>query len=259
MKVLSETIKVNIENKIGFITLNRPEKLNSLSVKLIESLTKQLAILGQDENVKAIIIAGEGKSFCAGGDLETMKGFSKATEMAHYMKIASNLTRVILNLDKYVISAVHGFAAGAGFSLALASDFIIADKSAKFGLNFVHMGVIPDLGLMKLLSERIPTAMAKEWIVSGKVIPVEEAKNWGMINRIVEEDLLNEAIEFSQIILNGPQLSNKYVKQMFNHTVHLDWDTVLEQENLIQTLLMQSDDYKEGLSAFHEKRAPIFC
>ena len=193
-----------------------------------------------------------------GGDLETMKNLSQANDKLEYMQKASALTKTILNLDKYVVSAVHGFAAGAGYSLALASDFIVANKSAKFGLSFVNVGVIPDLGLMKLLSERVPLSLAKEWILSGKIMTAEEAKSWGIINRITEGDVLQEAIEFSQFILNGPQVSNKYVKQMLNHGVQLSWDDVLEQENMIQALLMQSEDYEEGINSFYEKRAPQF-
>ena len=111
---------------------------------------------------------------------------------------------------------------------------------------------------MKLLSERVPLNIAKEWILSGKIMTAEEAKHWGIINRITEGDVLQEAIEFSQFIINGPQVSNKYVKQMLNHGVQLSWDHVIEQENMIQALLMQSEDYEEGISAFYEKRAPQF-
>ncbi|MCQ6280929.1 enoyl-CoA hydratase/isomerase family protein [Bacillus sp. EB600] len=255
---MNEATLIKIENGIGFIRLNRPEKLNSLSNDLVESFTHNLESLGKNENVKVIIVSGEGKGFCAGGDLETMKNLSQANEKLAYMKKASALTKTILNLDKYVVSAVHGFAAGAGYSLALASDFIVANKSAKFGLSFVNVGVIPDLGLMKLLSERVPLSLAKEWILTGKIMTAEEAKNWGIINRITEGDVLEEAIEFSQFILNGPQVSNKYVKQMLNHGVKLSWDDVLGQENMIQALLMQSEDYEEGINAFYEKRAPQF-
>lgn len=255
---MNEATLIMIENGIGFIRLNRPEKLNSLSSDLVESFTHNLESLGKNENVKVIIVSGEGKGFCAGGDLETMKNLSQANDKLEYMQKASALTKTILNLDKYVVSAVHGFAAGAGYSLALASDFIVANKSAKFGLSFVNVGVIPDLGLMKLLSERVPLSLAKEWILSGKIMTAEEAKNWGIINRITEGDVLQEAIEFSQFILNGPQGSNKYVKQMLNHGVQLSWDDVLEKENMIQALLMQSEDYEEGISAFYEKRAPQF-
>ena len=165
---MNEATLVKIENGIGFIRLNRPEKLNSLSSDLVESFTQNLESLGKNENVKVIIVSGEGKGFCAGGDLETMKNLSQANDKLKYMQKASALTKTILNLDKYVVSAVHGFAAGAGYSLALASDFIVANRSAKFGLSFVNVGVIPDLGLMKLLSERVPISLAKEWILSGK-------------------------------------------------------------------------------------------
>ena len=176
---MNEATLVKIENGIGFIRLNRPEKLNSLSSDLVESFTDNLESLGKNENVKVIIVSGEGKGFCAGGDLETMKNLSSANDKLEYMQKASALTKTILNLDKYVVSAVHGFAAGAGYSLALASDFIVANKSAKFGLSFVNVGVIPDLGLMKLLSERVPLNLAKEWILSGKIMTAEEGQKLG--------------------------------------------------------------------------------
>ncbi|WML53410.1 enoyl-CoA hydratase/isomerase family protein [Neobacillus sp. PS3-12] len=126
-----------------------------MSRDLVESFTHNLESFVKNEKVEVIIVSGERKGFCAGGDLETMKNLSEANVKLEYMQKASALTKTILNLDKYVVSAVHGFAAGAGYSNALASDFIVANKSAKFGLNFVNVGVIPDLGLMKLLSERV--------------------------------------------------------------------------------------------------------
>jgi 2-(1,2-epoxy-1,2-dihydrophenyl)acetyl-CoA isomerase len=255
---MSQPILVKIEEGIGSIFLNRPQKLNSLSTDLVEGLTEALLSLDKNPEVKVIILSGEGKSYCAGGDLETIQQFTKQSEVASYMEKAINVTRVILNMDKYVISAVHGYAAGAGFSLALASDFIVADSSAKFGLSFVNIGVIPDLGLIKLLSERVPTTITKEWIVAGKILGVEEAKSWGIVNKVVEGDLLQGASEFAQVLLKGPPLSNRYVKKMLNHSVQLPWEAFLEQECMVQAHLISSEDLIEGVNAFLEKRAPEF-
>ncbi|MEC1520462.1 enoyl-CoA hydratase/isomerase family protein [Neobacillus niacini] len=255
---MSQPIIVKIENGIGSIFLNRPKKLNSLSTDLVEDLTEALISLDKNPEVKVIVLSGEGKSYCAGGDLETIQQFTKQREIISYLDKAINVTRVILNMDKYVISAVHGFAAGAGFSLALASDFIVADSTAKFGLSFVNIGVIPDLGLIKLLSERVPTAIAKEWIVTGKILGVEEAETWGIVNKVVDGDLLQGASEFAQKIMNGPPLSNSYVKKMLNHTAQLPWEAFLEQETMVQANLIASEDMQEGVNAFLEKRAPKF-
>ncbi|WP_027416133.1 enoyl-CoA hydratase/isomerase family protein [Aneurinibacillus terranovensis] len=256
--MLSNHINICIENQMGHITLNRPEKLNSLSLDLVESLIESLKRFERDPEVKVIVLSGAGKAFCAGGDLETMRSFSSAIDMANYIQTTSNLTKTIIELDKYVISAVQGFAAGAGFSIALASDFIVADRAAKFALSFMNIGLIPDLGLINLLSERVPLPVAKEWITSGKVIAAEEAMAKGIINKIAEGDLLEETIEFSKFLLKGPPLSNKFVKYLLNHANHLSWKTSFMQENMIQTLLLQTEDHKEGLQAFFEKRVPEF-
>lgn len=251
-------VTTEIEDQIGYIVLNRPEKLNALTSELVKELNESLDLLSVNEDVKVIIISGRGKSFSAGGDIDAIKNFTKPNETAEWITFMSSLTKKMLETEKYIIAAVHGYAAGAGFSLALAADFIIAEKNAKFAISFTNIGLIPDLGLIKLLSERVSPSIAKEWISSGKVIDAQEAYEKMIINRITEHAALDEAKEFSKFIIDGPQISNKYVKYLVNNVKNIPLDVALMKENMIQTMLVQTEDHREGLKAFSEKRKPIF-
>lgn len=251
-------VKTKIENQIGHIELNRPGELNALSWGMVEDTLEALDAMEKEDDVKVIILSGEGKSFCSGGDIKSMKDLSENYKIAEWIDFVSSLTKKILNLDKYVIAAVNGYAAGAGFSLALAADFIVADKNAKFALSFTNVGLIPDLGLMRLLVDRVTPVVAKEWISSGRVVSAQEAYEKGIINRIAEESVVEEAVDFAEFIVKGPHLSNKYVKYMINHVREFTNESAFMQENMIQTMLLNSLDHKEGINAFLEKRNPIF-
>ena len=252
------TIDVKKENKIAYITMNRPEKRNALSIELVHDLLAALNDADQDENIRAVIFSGAGKGFSAGGDLETLHRLESPDEILKYMKKALEVIQTIRKMDTYVIAAVHGFAAGAGFSMALAADFIIADQEAKFVSSFSNVSLIPDLGLIKALSEKLPSAIVKEWISAAKTVSAEEAARWGIVNRVVGGNLQEEAADFAQFIVDGPPLANRFVKQMVNHADQLNYETSDLQESSIQTLLLQSEDNKEGIAAFFEKRKPDF-
>jgi 2-(1,2-epoxy-1,2-dihydrophenyl)acetyl-CoA isomerase len=255
---MNEFVDIKVEEGIGHIVLNRPNKLNALSRELVEELREALLALEKNHDVKVILLSGSGKSFCAGGDIDSMKKLKNQAEAAEWVEFVSGLTRQILELNKYVIAAVHGYAAGAGFSLALACDFIVAEKGAKFALSFSNIGLIPDLGLIKLLSERVSPPLAKEWISTGKIITAEEASSYQMINRLAEGNVVREAETFAEFIVNGPSVANKYVKYLVNTAPSLHHETALMQENTIQAILLQTDDHKEGVSAFFEKRKASF-
>lgn len=256
---MSEAVKIRKENHLCYITMNRPEKRNALSTDLVAGMMEALQDAEKDSDVRAVILSGEGKAFCAGGDIDSMGKNSSPTDSIKYMEGASSLIKTIVNLDKYVISVVHGFAAGAGFSLALASDFLIADKQAKFISSFRNIGLVPDLGLIKLLAERVSLPIAKEWVASGKPIDAETIYSQGLINRLTEEkDVVKEAAEFAQFIVEGPPLSNKFVKYLFNHANEFSLDTSVMQENMMQSLMFHTGDAKEGIQAFLEKRSPEF-
>ncbi|GAB3805278.1 enoyl-CoA hydratase/isomerase family protein [Virgibacillus kimchii] len=255
---MSKELQVDIENGIAYLKMNRPEKRNALSSELKHGLVEALKEAEKDEEVKAVILSGEGKSFCAGGDIDTMKPGGNPSAIMLRMKEAAEITKTITDLDKYVISAVHGHAAGAGFSLALASDFIIADRSTKFISSFGNIGLVPDLGLTKLLSERVPPARAKEWISSAKPISAVELHEKGIISRLSEGNAVNVATEFAQFIVEGPPIANKFVKYLVNHANEFTQSSSMTQENIIQSLMFHTHDTKEGIQAFLEKRAPDF-
>lgn len=255
---MSNVLNIRKEGQIAYLTMNRPEKRNALSSSLVTALINALREAEMDDEVKAIILSGVGKSFCSGGDIDTMSSFNAPASIVSSMKKSTELTKTIMQLDKYVISAVHGYAAGAGFSLALASDFVIAEKNALFVSSFKNIGLIPDLGLIKLLAERVPLPIAKEWISSAKPISAEEAYSRGIVNRLADDNLLKAATEFAHFIVDGPPVANRFVKYLMNHASEFSHESSIMQENIIQSLLFQTEDTKEGVQAFLEKRRPNF-
>lgn len=255
---MEELVFVRKDKHIAYLTMNRPEKLNALSADLVQALIRELKKAEADDEVKVIILSGAGKSFCSGGDLSAFQEMSDIGSIINWMKEATRLEQTIVELDKLVISAVHGYAAGAGFSLALASDFIVCDKDAIFTASFAKVGLIPDLGLMKNLAKNVPLPLAKEWLLFGSRITAEEAYRKGLVNRIAEGDLLEEASRFAKFIVEGPPLVQRFVKYMLNHAHEFTHDTNFMQEVTMQALLLQTEDNKEGVRAFFEKRKPDF-
>jgi len=255
---MSEVLQIQKENSIAYLKMNRPDKRNALSKELARSLIEALKEVEKDGEIKVIILSGEGKSFCAGGDIGAMNPDRTSSQVMLKMKETSEITRTILGLDKYVVSAVHGHAAGAGFSLALASDFIVSDSKTQFISSFGKIGLIPDLGLVKLLSDRIPISLAKEWISSSKPISAEEVYSKGLISRLTDNNVVDTATEFVQFIIEGPPVANKFVKYLVNHASDFSHESSILQENIIQSLMFQTEDSKEGIQAFLEKRAPNF-
>lgn len=255
---MSGIVQVDMQNAVGIITMNRPDKRNALSRQMVTELIQAFDLLDGNDQVKVILLKGEGKSFCAGGDLDTMQNINHSYDAVKWVDHVANLTQKILDLDKYVVAMVHGYGAGAGFSLALACDFVVMEDQAKFVLSFNHVGLIPDLGLIRLLYERIPPVIFKEWISSGKIIDAQEALRYGLINRVAKTNITDETMDFIQFMINGPTIANKYVKYLANHMSDLPLHASFRKENMIQSILLQTEDHKEGARAFKEKRDPIF-
>ncbi|MDV2686084.1 enoyl-CoA hydratase/isomerase family protein [Alkalihalophilus lindianensis] len=255
---MAQSVLYTVENQIAMITLNRPEKLNTLSRELVVELTEALNRAKVDDEVRVVLLSANGKSFCAGGDLEMMSELSSESQALNWMQEASELTLNIRSHPKYVVCAVQGFAAGAGFSLALASDFIVAEATAKFTLSFAKVGLVPDLGLFGLLLERVPINLLKEWIAFSTVLSAEELHHKGIVNRVTTSELKETAYEFSECLVNGSPFSQSYTKSILNELVHQKLRQSVSVENGVQAMLLQTKDHKEGIQAFFEKRDPVF-
>jgi 2-(1,2-epoxy-1,2-dihydrophenyl)acetyl-CoA isomerase len=254
----TQSVKYECNEGIAIITLNEPDSLNALSNQIKSDLIKWAEKAEADPEVKIVIITGAGKAFSAGGDV---RGMGKRTTLESVEKI-NNTTKVILRLaelQKPVIAAVNGYAMGAGFSLALAADIVIAQANSKFGLSFSKVGLIPDCGLLHFLPKIVGPWKAKEWIFSGAVLSAEDALQYGIVNRIVEEgEALNEAISFAKDLARGPVQTMVFVKSIMEKFQNQDLRATIQYENYAQSVLQQTEDHLEGVRAFKEKRKPNF-
>jgi 2-(1,2-epoxy-1,2-dihydrophenyl)acetyl-CoA isomerase len=255
--VSEKAILVEEKGKISIVTLNRPDKLNALDLIIREELKSELRRIDADENCKIIVITGEGKAFCAGGDIKTMEKYT-ATAGRRRLKNLQELLKIITDTDKIVIAAVNGYAMGVGLSLALACDIIIASDKAKFSLSFIKIGLIPDMGSLFFLPLRIGVPKAKELMLSGRTFDAKEAVSMGMINRVVShEHFISEVMKTALDISKGPHLAHAMIKNALSLWPY-NLPTLLELESNLQGISLTTEDLDEGMQAFLQKREPEF-
>jgi 2-(1,2-epoxy-1,2-dihydrophenyl)acetyl-CoA isomerase len=213
-----------------------------------------------DTAVRAIIITGSGRSFCAGGDISSMKAErSVDVSRSYFLDSVNHLPEVVRDIEKPVIAAVNGFAIGAGCTFALACDLIIASDRAVFGIPFTRIGLGIDAGGTYLLSKAIGLAKAKELAFTGRNVSAEEAERIGLINRVVPHDQLLESTEaLAREIIALPRVAIGVTKKLLNLNADRTLAEALESEAFAQAHCMALPDHLEGVSAFLEKRAPVF-
>lgn len=253
-----QNIVIEKKSDVAWIKINKPESLNALDENLISELKYAFETTGKDDEVSVIILIGEGKAFVAGADIEQMSSInpSRAREFANH---GMELMTYIENLEKPVIAAVNGFALGGGCELALACDLRIASSKAKFGQPEVGLGITPGFGGTQRLSRLIGSSNAKLLIYTGNIIDANEAYRMGLVNSVVEPDLLiSTAEELASNIASKSQVAVKYSKTAINKGIQTDIDTGLEIEKNLFALCFASQDQKEGMTAFLEKRKPNF-
>lgn len=256
---MSNSILFEITNSVAHITLNRPEVYNAINREMALKFQKCLNKCADDEEVRAIIIKGKGKAFCAGQDLKEVVDphgpeFSRIVG-EHYNPII----RKIRWLLKPIIGCVNGVAAGAGANIAIACDMVIAAESASFIQAFSKIGLIPDSGGTFFLPRLIGLGRASALMMLGDKVSAREAYHMGMIYQVVKDELLEEQVaELADQLIALPTKALGLTKRALNDSMGNDLDLQLRIEEQLQTSASQTADYKEGLAAFIEKRKPSF-
>lgn len=257
---MSKSIQLKVENKVAYITFNRPEVFNSFNREMAFSLQETLDACEANKDVRAIVLTGNGKAFCAGQDLKEVTdpdlnpGFKKILE-EHYNPI---ITR-IRSIKKPIIGAINGVAAGAGANIALACDIVVAHEKVSFIQAFSLIGLVPDSAGTYFLPRLIGFQKALALAMLGDKIGAEEAEKMGMIYKCVPTEEFEETIsKLALKLANMPTKALGMIKELFNKSMTNDLESQLALESKLQIEAAQSDDYKEGVAAFIEKRKPNF-
>ena len=252
-----------VQDRIATLTLNRPERLNALGDTLREDLYDAVTKCAADPNVRVLVITGAGRGFCSGGDVKSMSERDQSGEAqppsAWFGMIRDRIILAMRDCPRPIIAAVNGAAAGAGMNLALACDMRIASSAAKFSQIFVKRGIHPDWGGTYFLPRIVGTAKACELLFTGDTIDAAEALKLGIVNAVVApEELMPEAYKLARKIADGPPVAIQGAKRAIYHNQEVDLRAALEFETFAQSVSRQTEDAKEGVRAFVEKRAPVF-
>jgi 2-(1,2-epoxy-1,2-dihydrophenyl)acetyl-CoA isomerase len=252
---------INYEIKEGIctITLNRPEVYNALNLALIQEITIAFLQAGEDESVRVVVLTGTGdKAFCSGADLKN--GMSDATNLGDSLRSRYNpMILSIRNLAKPVICRLNGVAAGAGCSLALACDVIIASETARMSQIFVNIGLIVDAGSSYFLPRLIGSQKAFELASTGRIVDAMECLELGLVNKVVAQNELDLVVnQTAEMYAKSATKAIGLIKKVLNQSYHSSLDQMLELEAVNQDIAGKSEDYREGLSAFLDKRKTDF-
>ncbi|KAA0550085.1 enoyl-CoA hydratase [Bacillus sp. BGMRC 2118] len=249
-------IETQIEDGIGFIALNRPKVLNAINRQMVAEIVATAESFDQNPEVKVILITGNGRAFAAGADIDEMKNDSSIQlELLNQFACWDRFALV----KKPIIGAVQGFVLGGGFELAICCDVLFAAKQTEFGFPEVNLGVMPGAGGTQRLTKLMGKMKALEWLLTGDRMSAEEAIQYGVINRIVEKEvLLEEAIKYSKKLASRPPIALRLIKESVLKAIDYPLYEGMQFERKNFYLLFSSDDQKEGMKAFIEKRKPNF-
>lgn len=256
------SILLEIDQGVALLTLNRPDSLNSFNTEMHAEMREAISQIRKSSEVRALVITGAGRGFCAGQDLSdrNVAPGSEVPDLGESIEKRYNpLLRSIRELPLPVICAVNGVAAGAGANIALACDITLAAKSASFIQAFCKIGLVPDSGGTWSLPHLVGMARAKGLALLGDKLPAEKAEHWGLIWRCVEDDqLMDEAMQLARHLATQPTKGLALIKRALHASTDNTFDQQLDVERDLQRLAGRTDDYREGVAAFMEKRTPNF-
>jgi len=258
---MSELVVFDITDGVATLRLNRPDNRNALTAEMSGAIVDALDEAEKADNVRCLVITGTDGTFCAGGDINALKKALETDPESSFgvvRKVGLAALR-IRNARKPVIASINGAAAGAGFNLALACDFRICADNAKFIQSFVNLGLVPDMGGTFFLTKMIGAAKATELIMTGRTVKAEEAEKLGLVNQVVSvEELENKTKEFAATLASSPTRALGNMKALINRSAFDGLENILDNELEYQIQCAKTEDFKEGVTAFLEKRPPTF-
>lgn len=256
-----ETITVERNGRLVIVSLNRPQSMNAMDGVMLRELANCFEALHKESTIQVLILKGSGKVFSAGGDIKAMLGNDGegSFDIEEIMVDISRLVKAFYSLPMVTIAAVHGAAAGLGFSLALSADIIIAEKDCKLAMNFIGIGLIPDGAGHFFMKERLGVPKAKQMIWAGEVLNGSVAEKIGLVDEVVDtEAAIEQAVQLAQNLLHSPLAAMIETKRILHTQKQTELNNILEMEAETQTRMRTTADHLEGIKAFVEKRPANF-
>ncbi|HQQ82828.1 MAG TPA: enoyl-CoA hydratase-related protein [Cyclobacteriaceae bacterium] len=252
-------ISYEVQNGVATITLNRPEVYNALNDEITYELQDAWKAVAKDQAVRAVVLTGAGKAFCSGQDLKAASADKNRSFMQSLHKRYNPIIRAMRSLPKPIVCRLNGVGAGAGCSMALACDIIVASEEATLIEVFVNIGLVPDSGSSYFLPRLVGMAKAFELCAMGNKVKASEALAMGLVNKVVPADQLDAAVKgYTDYFAAAPTKAIGMIKKMLNKAVTADLDTMLDYEAYCQEIAGSTHDHHEGVQAFLEKRKPAF-
>ncbi|HEY0023800.1 MAG TPA: enoyl-CoA hydratase-related protein [Longimicrobium sp.] len=259
---MSDTIRLSVEDGVAWVTLNRPDRLNAFAGRMRDDLYDAIDRAAASPEVRVIVITGAGRGFCTGADVEVMSDLlarGDDTTFDGLVEAGMRVVRRLARVEQPVIAAVNGPAAGAGASLALACDFRIASERATIGFTFNRIGLHPDWGATHSLPRLVGPGRAAELVMTGRMVDAREAERIGLFQQVFAEDwFLDEVRKLAKELASKPPLALTLAKRTLAASPTSDLDAMLAAEREQQMRCFRSADAREGITAFNEKRKPVF-